>query len=174
MSEWGAPGKIPPALTGTAAHVPKFEEWDPEGDIHLPGLNGQETAYVPTIARAPAQLPRPDQHPRILEFEPRGYEAFFTPANVGLPSHQLNFIAKSVQVDNYSNQWLFMPSARRWIPPATVGWVLTIIPGASVAQFYAQAPGSHANGTVGQASDPVVTVWHELYLASSSGVALTV
>lgn len=174
MSEFGAPGKIPPALTGTAAHVPKFEEWDPEGDIHLPGLDGQEAHYVPTIVRAPAQLPRPDQHPRVQDFEPRGYEAFFSVGNVGLPSRQLNFVCKSVQVDNYSNQWLFLPGARRWIPPGTVGWILVIIPGTNVAQWLPQAPGSHAQGSVGAAGDPVVSVWHELYLAPMAGIALTV
>lgn len=173
MSEWGAPGKIPPALTGTAAALPPFEQWDPDGDTQR-RQNGQEVGYVPTIVRAPPQLPRPDQHPRASDFEPRGYEAFFGVGNVGLPGHQLNFIAKSVQVDNYSNQWLFLPSARRWIPPATVGWILLIIPGASVAQWNPGAPGAHAQGAVGVATDPVVTVWHEVFLPPMAGIALAV
>jgi hypothetical protein len=173
MSEWGTPGKIPPVLSGTAAALPAFEEWNPDGDIHVP-LAGVESLYVPTIVRAPPQLPRPEQHPRTPDFEPRGYEAFFVPANTGLPAHQLSFTARSVQVDNYSNQWLFLNAARRWIPPATVGWILVIIPGTSVATFVVQPPGGHAQGTVGAATDPVVTVWHELWLAPMAGVALTV
>jgi len=173
MSEWGTPGKVPPVLTGSAAALPKFEEWDPDGDITVP-MAGTDALYVPTIVRAPPQLPRPEQHPRVPDFAARGYEAFFTPANAGLASHQLNFTAHSVQVDNYSNQWLFLSAARKWIPPATVGWVLVIIPGTSVATFVVQAPGGHANGTVGAATDPVVTVWHELALPFSGGVAITV
>jgi len=173
-SEFATPGKIPPVLTGTAGVIPqRYEQWDPEGDIVSP-IAGSESAYVPTIVRVPPQLPRPEQHPRHSEYEARGYEAFFTVGNVGLPSHQLAFIAKSVQVDNYSNQWQFFPSARRWIPPATVGWVLMLIPGVLVAQIVVGGPGAHAAGSVGAATDPVVTVWHEVHLPSSAGFALTV
>jgi hypothetical protein len=173
-SEFGTPGKIPPVLTGTAGVMPPFEQWDPEGDVSAP-LMGADTAYVPTIVRVPPQLPRPEQHPRPAEFEARGYEAFFTAGNVGLPSHQLNFIAKSVQVDNYSNQWQFLPSVRRWVPPASVGWIFVIVPGAITAQIVAASPpGTHAAGTVGAAGDPVVSVWHELFLTPTGGVVLTV
>lgn len=173
MTEWH-PGKIPPVLTGTAAHMPKIEEWDPEGDIEVP-LVGTDALYVPTIVRAPPQLPRPEQHPQRLDFPPRGIEAFFVAANVGLsPGRQLNFTAHSVQVDNYSNQWIFFPSARRFIPPATVGWILLVMPGAEVAQWIQQAPGAHAQGAVGAATDYVVTVWHEAYLPPMVGVALSV
>lgn len=175
MAEWlGSPGKIPPVLTGTAAHVPKFEEWDPEGDITA-ALMSTDALYVPTIVRAPPQLPRPEQHPKREDFPPRGIEAFFVPANVGLlPGRQLNFTARSVQIDNYSNQWIFLPSARRWIPPATIGWILPIMPGASLASWQQQAPGGHAAGTVGAPSDPVVSVWHEAFLPPMVGVSLSV
>lgn len=173
-SEFGTPGKIPPVLTGTAGVVPQpFEQWDPEGDIAAHQM-GADANYVPTLVRVPPQLPRPEAHPRQSEFEARGYEAFFSVGNVGLPSRQLNFIAKSVQVDNYSNQWQFLPSCRKWVPPATVGWIYVLIPGVLVAQIVVSAPGGHAAGTVGAATDPVVSVWHEVFLASSTGVALTV
>jgi hypothetical protein len=174
VSEFGAPGKIPPALTGTASWIPKLEEWDPEGDIQVP-LIGSDALYVPTIVRAPPQLPRPEEHPRTLDFPPRGIEAFFTPANVGLsPGRQLNFTAHSVQVDNYSNQWIFFPSGRRFIPPGSVGWIVLILPGAELAQWVQQAPGAHAAGTVGAATDVVLTVWHEAMLPPAVGVNLTV
>lgn len=172
-AEFGTSGKIPPVLTGTATSMPPFEEWDPEGDIHAP-LTGSDALYVPTIVRVPPQLPRPEAHPQHHEFEARGYEAFFSVGNVGLASHQLSFIAKSVQVDNYSNQWQFLPSCRKWVPPGSVGWIYVLVPGVLVAQIVVSAPGGHAAGAIGAATDPVVTVWHEVYLQPSTGVALTV
>lgn len=173
-NEFGTPGKIPPVLSGTAGVMPApYEQWDPEGDIAVP-FPITDTLYVPTIVRVPPQLPRPEAHPQQREFEARGYEAFFTVGNVGLPSHQLNFIAKSVQIDNYSNQWQFLPSARRWIPPATIGWILILVPGVLVAQIVIAPPGGHAAGAIGAATDPVVSVWHETYVPPMAGISLSV
>jgi hypothetical protein len=172
--EWNAPGKVPPALIGTAAFIPKIEEWDPEGDVHLPDHAGADL-YVPPIVKVPPQLPRPEQHPHRPEFPARGVRIFIdTAATDKSPGAQLGFNASSVQIDNFSNQWLFFPSAQRWIPPCYFGIILPIVPGTQVAEFRVQIPVGHAVGTVGLATSPVVTIWFEETVYPTAGVLLTV
>jgi hypothetical protein len=175
MTEFNAPGKVPPALTGTASYVPPPEQWDPEGDIHLAGgLNGVEL-FAPTIVRAPPQLPRPEQHPHRHDFPPRGVSIFITDASRDMsPGRALAFTASSIQVDNFSNQWLFFPSAQRWIPPCYFGIILPVVPGTQVAEYRVQIPSGHAAGAIGAATSPVVTVWFEEAMYPTAGVLLTV
>jgi len=174
MSEFGAPGKVPPVLTGTAAFIPRPQEWDAEGDIALPDLAGAEI-YAPTIVRAPPQLPRPEQHPHYPEFPPRGVRIFVdTAAADKSPGAQLGFNASSVQVDNYSNQWLFFPSCQRWVPPSYFGLIMAIVPGTQVAEFRISIPTGHAAGSVGLAASPVITIWFEDVITPTAGVLLTV
>lgn len=168
------PGRVPPQLVGTAAHMPKLEEWDPSGDVHLPDDFGA-LGYVPTIVQAPPQLPRPEQHPHRPDFPARGIKVLINDATKDLsPGSQLAFTASTVQVDNYSNQWLFFPSAQRWVPPGMFHLIMLITPGTQVAEFRVQTPVGHAAGTVGQPTSPVVTTWFEGELVASVGVFLAV
>jgi hypothetical protein len=170
MSEFNAPGKVPPALTGTAAYVPPPEQWDPEGDIHLAGgLNGVEL-YAPTIVRAPPQLPRPEQHPHRHDFPPRGYQRHFatTPAVI---NSQLGFTAQTVRVDNYSSHWLWFPSAGMWVPPFMYSAILNLSPGVPLAQYQIQAPTGYTDPTPVFESN-VVTVWLEDMLQPQSGTPI--
>lgn len=160
-------------LASTAGTRPRLEEWDPQGDVLLPP-SGAEVLYVPPIVAVPPQLPTPEQHPKREHFPARGLKAFFDTAAADRNSSQLGFVAHSVQVDNFSNQWLWFPSARRWIPPSYFGFVLAIVDGTEVAEWHVQIPVGHANGTVGTAASPVVTVWFEAYLAPQAGNVMTV
>lgn len=174
MSEFNAPGKVPPVLTGTAAWVPIIQEWDPEGDIHLPEHPGAEN-FVPAIVRAPPQLPRPEQHPHRPEFPARGIKVMITDATKDLsPGSQLGFNASAVQIDNFTNQWLFFPSAQRWVPPSYFGVIIPIVPGTQIAEYRVMAPIGHAAGTVGLATSPIVTIWFEDTMPLSAGVLITV
>lgn len=167
-----APGKVPTPIGGSAAIVPPIEEWDPHGDINLPLYPGSEL-YAPPIVRAPPQLPLPGQHPRLQEFPARGIEAFFTTGLVEM-NHQLGFTAHAVQVDNYSTSWLWLPSTRRWVPPAVFGVVCLILPGTMMAEVRLQTPTGHAAGTIGTAAGPVVTVWYESVVMPSTGMPIGV
>lgn len=174
VGEYNSPGKVPPALTGTAAYVPPVQQWDPEGDIHLPEYPGADL-YAPTIVRAPPQLPRPEQHPHRPEFPPRGFKIVIKDASRDLsPGEQLAFVASSVQVDNYSNQWLFLPSAQRWIPPCYFGLIMPVVPGTQVAEFRIMVPPGHAVGALGTPLSPVVMIWFEEWIMPGAGIILTI
>jgi hypothetical protein len=168
------PGRIPPQITGTAAYVPLLEQWNPESDQHLPD-DFAALVYVPPTVLAPPQLPRPEQHPHRPDFPPRGIKVMIGDATKDLsPGSQLAFTASTVQVDNYSNQWLFFPSAQRWVPPAMFHLIMLITPGTQVAEYRVAIPVGHAAGTVGLATSPVVTTWFEELLVPSVGVFLAV
>lgn len=170
----GSPGRIPPAINVPAAGRPTIQEWDPHGDIYAPE-NGAEVLYVPPGVLAPPQTPTPEQHPKRQQFPARGVKVLITDASKDLsPGSQLGFTASSVQVDNFSNQWLFLPSAQRWIPPGMFGLILPIVPGTQVAEYRILIPTGHANGTVGTAASPVVTIWFEDDILPSIGIILTV
>lgn len=169
-----APGQIPPEIGGTAAHVPLLEQWDPAGDNHLPD-DFSAQLYVPPIVAAPPQLPRPEQHPHRPEFPARGVRVLVADASKDLsPGSQLAFVASSVVVDNYSNQWLFFPSAQRWVPPCMFHLVMLITPGSQIAEYRIQIPTGHAAGALGSPTSPVVTIWFEDILSPTVGWVLTV
>lgn len=170
---YGGPGQIPHPINDPAGGRSPLEQWDPEGDIISP-LMGAEVGYVPAVVRAPPQLPTPEQHPVRQHFPPRGIKAFFDTAQADRMPSSLGFVAHAVQVDNFSNQWLWFPSARRWLPPSYFGFILAIVDGTEVAEWHIQIPAGHAAGTVGTPASPVVTVWFEAYLAPSGGNAMTV
>lgn len=169
----GTPGRVPPALHATAGDRPFLQSWDPNGDVLLPEGNA-EIQYAPPIVVAPPQYPLPEQHPQRKDFPARGIKAFFDTAAQDRAYSSLGFPAHSVQVDNLSNQWLWFPSARRYMPPSTFGFVLQIVDGTEVAEWHVQIPPGHAAGTVGTVASPVITVWFEDYFPACSGIAVTV
>jgi hypothetical protein len=172
---FSAPARIPNPMDTTAGERPALEAWDPEGDVLAPD-HGADVLYVPPIVAAPPMLPRPEQRPRHLDYPPRGVKAFFGVGTADLNGSSLGFVAHAVEVDNYSIQWLWFPSARRWVPPNMFGVILAIIDGTEIGEWHVQPPTGHtaAAGPVGGASSPIVTVWYEAYIASSSGSQITV
>lgn len=168
----GTPGRVPPALHVTAGERPPMQTWDPNGDILIPE-NNAEIMYAPPIVIAPPQLPTPDQHPQRKDYPPRGIKAFFDTTG-DRPGSSLGFVAHSVQLDNFTNLWLWLPSARRFVPPCMFSVVLQIIDGTSVAEWHVQIPPGHAAGALGTAASGVVTVWYEDYLPAESGINITI
>lgn len=149
--------------------VPELETWDAHGDVYVPD-NAGAVQFVPALEAAPPQLPNPLQRRVPLEFEPHGLEAFVSLATDTL-LRQLGFTAHTVLVDNLSSKWVYLPSARRWAPPNTVGIVMTLMSGTQVAQFTQTTPAGHVDGTNG-ASGPITTVWYEDYFPSAPGVTV--
>jgi hypothetical protein len=169
----GSPGRVPPALHVTSSERAPMQTWDPAGDILIPD-NGAEIAYAPPIVIAPPQLPVPESHPQRQQFPARALKAFFDTGAADRQPSQLGFVAHSIQVDNLSNQWLWFPSARRFVPPSMFSVVLQVVDGCSSAEWHVQIPTGHAAGTVGTASGPVISVWFEDYFPASSGSGVAV
>jgi hypothetical protein len=169
----GSPGRVPPALHVTANERAPMQTWDPAGDILIPD-NGAEITYAPPIVIAPPQLPTPEQHPQYKQFPARMLKAFFNTGAADLQPSQLGFTAHSIQVDNLSSQWLWFPSARRFVPPNIFSVVLQVVDGSGTAEWHVQLPTGHLNATPANAAGPVITVWFEDSFAASSGSIVTV
>lgn len=167
----GTPGRVPPALADTAGARPAIETWNPDGDILEPVM-GTEPTYVPAIVAAPPMMPPPRQ-PRP-DYPPRGVTAYFDTAQADRGPSQLGYTARAVQVHNLSNQWLFFPAYRGWVPPNIWGVILMLIPGTDSAEWHVQTPVGHAAGSLGGVTGQVVTVWYEQPMAQATGAYVTV
>jgi hypothetical protein len=85
----------------------------------------------------------------------------------------LGFTAHGLAVDNWTNQWLYEPNMKRFIPPYSGGWIYLIPRGYQMARVYLRAPAAYTL-QVALAAEFVFLGWHEASLPPQSGIITTV
>lgn len=164
-----APGVATPIDPLEAGGV-EMNAWDPEGDVLQPD-DMHARQYAPRIERAPPYARRMKRVEDLPELDNKGF--FDTPAAERF-SAQLGFEAHAVIVDNYSNQWIWLPSARRFVPPCMWGVILPLWPAVQVAEWHVQTPAGHAQGALGTVNSLVVSIWYAMEMAPNMGLILTI
>jgi hypothetical protein len=162
-------------MRGLANPTPALEQggveqnaWDPSGDVLLPDDHFARI-HNPPNGRVPPQLPAAVTRPRWPDFPMQQYARFFrvTPAAL---DEQLGFQAQSVRVDNYSSHWVFVRSSGIYIPPFIYGTVISLQPGASVAEYTLGGPVGHADAATNESL--VVSMWYECELIPVTGFSV--
>jgi hypothetical protein len=151
---------------GNAAVMADAEIWDPESDVNPPETFAARL-YVPMAKRVPSSPP-----PRPIRLENPADE---TNTRIETPDHELHvslaFPCHSVIVDNYTNQWLWFPSARRWVPPYLFGVILPLLQATGVAEYLIQAPPTFTQAAL-HATQYITTEWTAQLLQPSAGTAI--
>jgi hypothetical protein len=155
----------PPGAVG-GSDMPPEQVWDPEADV-IPPLDSNARLYVPMRARVPSSPP-----PRIPKIEPPADLIFTRVETVDHDLHaSLAFPAHSVLIDNYSNMWLWLPAARRWVPPYFWGMTLPLYQATEIAEYFVQAPPTFTQGTL-HATQYVTTMWTAALQVAQSGIPM--
>lgn len=154
----------PPISLAMDAHR-ALVDWDPEGDLDPPEGHFARL-HAPTSERVPPLPPVPQRAPQAEAVQ---VASFDTKGGVDV-NYQLGFPCHSVIVDNLSNQWLFFPSARRWVAPYSYGAIIAFLQGTQVAAYRCAAPpgGGFANPAA-NAGETVTTTWMAAFNMPSSG-----
>jgi hypothetical protein len=145
--------------------MPANQAWDPQADIQAPD-DAHARLFVPMDRKVPSSVP-----PRLPKIEPPADLIFSHNELIGDLHSSLAYPAHAVIVDNYSNQWLWFPSARRHVPPYTFGAVLPLFQGTELAEYLVQAPASFTQAAL-HANQYVVTIWTAAMQFASSGSAI--
>lgn len=92
---------------------------------------------------------------------------------VTLVEKDLGFMCHAVAVDNWTNQWLYEPNLKRFVPPYSGPWIISAPRGFQMARLQLKAPVAFAPaGAV--AGEFVYIGWHEAYLSPMNGISTTV
>ncbi|HZV49910.1 MAG TPA: hypothetical protein VFD49_09115 [Candidatus Dormibacteraeota bacterium] len=86
---------------------------------------------------------------------------------------QLGWTASQVLVDNPTNQWLYLPQARRWVAPGVMGAVVPLPGNTSVQVAWLTPPGYTAAPIVAGQEATLVWLSPEIEAVPSPGVATT-
>lgn len=81
---------------------------------------------------------------------------------------ELGFPCHSIIADNPTKQWIFIPSAQRWLPPGVIGYVMQVPKAATKAQARWRAPDTLAQPAIGTAITATLT-FCEAFLMPSPG-----
>lgn len=84
----------------------------------------------------------------------------------------LAFIVNSFLCDNWTNQWLYEPNLKRYIPPYSGGWIFLIPNGYQKARVELRAPAQYIQ-PVAIAGEFTWMGWHEAVLPPSTGILFT-
>ncbi len=131
-----------------------------EMQAHLNGLNANDFDRVPgpdglhIRARALAQFSRYD-----LRIGVRTDDA-------------LSFMAHSATIDNYTTEFLYIPSARDYIPPGCVGRIIHFPHGTQKHEVIWEAPPGLAQPAAGNGTAAFIT-YFEKELAPGAGMQIT-
>jgi len=151
-SDPGWPSLAAEPAGGTAGVMAPERRWDPQHDVVPPDDAGARL-FVPMDAKVPSSPP-----PRLPKIEPPADLIYTHVELVGDLSSTLAFPAHAVIVDNLTNQWLWFPSARRWVPPYIFGVVLPLYQATEIAEYRLGAPATFTQGAL-HATQYVCTVW---------------
>lgn len=86
-----------------------------------------------------------------------------------LVEKDLAFTANTLLVDNWTNQWLFEPNLRRYIPPYSGGWVISSPKGFQKIKMLVRAPVTFTPAAA-LANEFVWIGYHEAYLPPLTGI----
>lgn len=144
--------------------MPPDQVWDPQADIQPPD-DAHARLFVPMDRRVPSSVP-----PRLPKIEPPADLIFSHNelVSAGDLHSSLAFPCHAVIVDNYTNQWLWFPSARRFVPPYFFGVVLPLFQGTELAEYLFQAPATFTQPAT-RPTQYVLTVWTAAMQYASSG-----
>jgi hypothetical protein len=98
---------------------------------------------------------------------------FNAQANVILYEKDLDFPAASVMIDNWTNQWLYIPDFRRYVPPYSGGWVYTAPKQTQIFRVQLKAPPAFAPAAA-IAGEFVWLGFSEAFLPPQTGIITTV
>jgi hypothetical protein len=82
----------------------------------------------------------------------------------------LGFPANSLLIDNWTNQWLYEPNLRRFIPPYSGGWVFSSPKGFQKLRILAKAPSASYAPAAAIAGEFAWVGWHESFLTPQTGI----
>lgn len=83
----------------------------------------------------------------------------------------LGFIANSFCVDNWTNQWLYEPNLKRFIPPYSGGWIFPIPNGYQKGRVELRSPAAFTLPAA-LVNEFAWLGWHEATLPPATGVSL--
>lgn len=83
--------------------------------------------------------------------------------------YSLGFISRSVELDNYTDRWLYLPFVDKYVPPKNVGRIFSLGGGTQLAKVLQAAPSSRVIGAI-TAGQIVNTVWYEDDLGENPGI----
>lgn len=145
-------------------------KYDPE----YPGLKETQAAGVPPVL-APIepfkQLPKDKAIPKV-PYQMERYGDVPVSKNSGAILHnQVAFPWHTVQIDNYSRVWLFVPAAQRFVPPFVIGVQYPIFAASGIIRVEALAPPNWTQPAAGS-GDVVTVTMYEAMLDYSNGIAI--
>lgn len=87
---------------------------------------------------------------------------------IAVIDRQLQFVARAVGVDNYTDRWLYIPVVDKYVSPKNVGRVLSLGAGTQRARVVQEAAPTRVIGAI-TAGQIAALVWYEDDLAESAG-----
>lgn len=103
-------------------------------------------------------------------------QPFDTTSDKSIQQVTIGFRAYGFMIDNLSNQWYYEPSARRWVPPYTLG-ISGAMLGTDIGNLLLQLPPPLVNNTRPLAPIPGETariVYFDQFVPAGPGVAMNV
>lgn len=85
----------------------------------------------------------------------------------------LGFMCHALAVDNWTNQWLYDPNLKRFIPAYSGPWIIPAPRGFQIARLQLRAPAAYAPAAA-LANEFVYVGWHEAFLQPMNGLFTTV
>lgn len=152
-----APRPVAPAIQFSDEEYAHTEvERAPEFDDLQPDFHEKVPMYGPP--------PQPRNEPPATGIES------FERSDLAALQVELSFPCHSVLVDNFTNQWLYFPSANRHVAPYTFGAVLPLIRASQVASYVLTAPPTFTQAAT-VTGQKISTTWFGVMLGYDPGVS---